>query len=317
MSQSPIQRFVRELRRRHVPQTTAIYLVAAWAVIQFADVVVPNLNGPQWMVTAVIVASLVGFPVMLVLAWIFEMGPGGIHRTDEADAGAAAPETGETGATGAADLPGRRAGDTRSGPWLAVAAILIVGIGSALGVAYVLRGEPEPAAPASGPDEPSAVQGLAPGGQPAPGVYRMGTEMADSIQEQVLRAMDVARGLDSLDLSGLAKLGEGFAVQAGQGLVVFNPEQWRPGVDAPMPLAEGDTLQVTGMAADSAGIVRVSVDGSPIVVMEQAQETIRFTASIVGTGSAGTRTVAIVAETGDDREIRREFEIVQLPGGTP
>jgi hypothetical protein len=84
-----------------------------------------------------------------------------------------------------------------------------------------------------------------------------------------------------------------------------------------MPLAKGDTLPVIGMAAASTGIVSVSVDGTPVVVMEEPQETVRFTASIIGTGSAGTRTVTIVAMTGDDREIRREFEIVQLPGGTP
>ena len=39
MSRSPFQRFISELRRRHVPQTAAIYLVAAWAAIEFSDVV--------------------------------------------------------------------------------------------------------------------------------------------------------------------------------------------------------------------------------------------------------------------------------------
>lgn len=70
MSQSsPFQRFVQELRRRHVPQTAAVYLVSAWAAIQFADAVVPNLEGlPQWVVTAVIVAAGVGFPVILIMA---------------------------------------------------------------------------------------------------------------------------------------------------------------------------------------------------------------------------------------------------------
>lgn len=59
MSRSPFQRVISELRRRHVPQTAAVYLAAAWAAIEFADAVVPNLNGPQWVVTAVIVAALV------------------------------------------------------------------------------------------------------------------------------------------------------------------------------------------------------------------------------------------------------------------
>jgi hypothetical protein len=201
----------------------------------------------------------------------------------------------------------------------------VVGIGSALGVAFVLRGEPEPEA-SSGPDRPSAVQGLAPGGEAAPGTYRLGTELSDSLQAEVMRSLGSLGALDSLDLSGLmevsrkaAEAAAGGAVPgAVVGILITEPEAWRVGGDdVPAPLAEGDTLAVTGMAFDSAGIVMVSVDGKPVVAMEEGQPRVRFSTSLVGTESAGPRTVAIVARTADGREIRREFEIVQLPGGTP
>ncbi|NIP83184.1 MAG: hypothetical protein GWM90_29710, partial [Gemmatimonadetes bacterium] len=90
--------------------------VAAWAAIEFADVVVPNLNGPQWVVTAVIVAALVGFPAMLITAWVFDWGPEGLHRTDA--------ESGE---------PGTSAGTTTPpAPWFAAVAVLVVVIATAL-----------------------------------------------------------------------------------------------------------------------------------------------------------------------------------------
>ncbi|MEJ2503243.1 MAG: hypothetical protein P8177_07980, partial [Gemmatimonadota bacterium] len=113
---SPFQRFFHELRRRHVPQTVAVYLVAAWAAIQFADVVVPNLNGPQWIVTAVIVAALVGLPIVLLLAWIFDWGPEGLHRTGPEKEGYGSPL--ELGT-----------------PWLPALAVLVVAIGSAVAAA--------------------------------------------------------------------------------------------------------------------------------------------------------------------------------------
>ncbi len=133
MSQrSPVQRFIHELRRRHVPQTAAIYLVAGWAAIQFADVVAPNLGWPQGVVTAVIIAAAVGFPAVLVLAWFFDLGPEGIHRTGD--------EPARTG-PGSPSAPGTAAAGGRSGaPWVAAVAILVVAIGSAVAMALLLSG---------------------------------------------------------------------------------------------------------------------------------------------------------------------------------
>jgi TolB-like protein/Flp pilus assembly protein TadD len=54
--------------------------------MQIATQVFPFLEIPNWMVRAVIVLLVFGFPVALVIAWAFESTPQGIRRTEAADA---------------------------------------------------------------------------------------------------------------------------------------------------------------------------------------------------------------------------------------
>lgn len=322
MSPSPFQRFIQELRRRHVPQTAAIYLVAAWAAIEFADVVVPNLNGPQWVVTAVIVAALVGLPVMLVVAWVFEWGPEGLHRTaEEADRPGDGGELGEIGVTSST------ASSWRPQPWTAALAVLVVAIGSAVAVTFMLRaGEPgEAAAPAPdtleardtqsttvrGPDAPGLVPPVPP--RDLPEAY--GEATAESIQARVVRTFGA---LDSLDFSELAELGRRMAARVGNEVVIEEPEAWQlGGPQTPVPLAEGDTLVVEGVALDTAGVAAVMVDGETVAEADPPEPTLAFTAALVGTGSVGMRRVVIAIRTGDGRQLQTEYRISQLPGGTP
>ncbi|MGQ0812852.1 MAG: hypothetical protein ACT4O1_00095 [Gemmatimonadota bacterium] len=51
------------------------YAVAAWVLIQVATSTFPYLGLPDWAVTLVIVVTLVGFPVALVLSWLFQIRP--------------------------------------------------------------------------------------------------------------------------------------------------------------------------------------------------------------------------------------------------
>lgn len=319
MSQSsPFQRFVRELRRRHVPQTAAVYLVAAWAAIQFADVVVPNLDRPQWIVRAVIVAAGVGFPVVLVLAWIFDWGPDGIHRTGPAEGERTVP-SGQAAPTG----PSRA-----STPVIAVAAVLVVGIGSALAVGALLAGGdgegepvgagPDPAAPPGQPERPELVPRLD----------------VDSLQESIRRQLgdiqgfrDLGRlgalpwpdagGMDSLEMGDLIDVAVAMAEEAELNVLLRQPAQWRLDRRVPAPLAEGDTLVIDGVAVDSAGVASVAVEGTIVAEAEQLREALGFTGSVVGTGRSGIRRIEIVVRTGDGREIRRSYPVVQQPGGGP
>jgi TolB-like protein/Tfp pilus assembly protein PilF len=74
--------FFSELKRRRVGKVAIAYGAIAWAVTEASSVVVPALHLPEWLVTAIVVFLLVGFPVAMVLAWIFDVGPQGIERTE-------------------------------------------------------------------------------------------------------------------------------------------------------------------------------------------------------------------------------------------
>lgn len=73
--------FFAELKRRRVGKVAIGYGAIAWAVTEGASVVFPALHLPDWTMTFIVVFLLAGFPVAMVLAWIFDVGPEGIHRT--------------------------------------------------------------------------------------------------------------------------------------------------------------------------------------------------------------------------------------------
>ena len=81
--------FIERLKTRHVFRVAAMYAVTAWVLLQVGSVVFAPLGLPNWSQTALIVVVAVGFPVALVLAWIYDVTPDGIVKTEEG----AAPTT--------------------------------------------------------------------------------------------------------------------------------------------------------------------------------------------------------------------------------
>ncbi len=74
--------FFAELKRRRVGKVAIAYGAIAWGVTEASSVVFPALHVPEWAMTFVVVFLLVGFPISMILAWIFDVGPEGIHRTE-------------------------------------------------------------------------------------------------------------------------------------------------------------------------------------------------------------------------------------------
>jgi len=81
--ETSISDFFAELRRRRVPRVIVLYAIAGWIVIEVASTVLPNLNLPDWSVTLVTVLVVLGFILAIMLAWAFDIGPGGIQRTPD------------------------------------------------------------------------------------------------------------------------------------------------------------------------------------------------------------------------------------------
>src|SRR6056297_566897 len=72
-----------ELKRRKVFRAAIAYLVVAWVVVEVASTVAPNLNLPEWTPRMVTLLVMLGFPLALVLAWIFDFTSEGVKVTDD------------------------------------------------------------------------------------------------------------------------------------------------------------------------------------------------------------------------------------------
>jgi TolB-like protein len=80
------QRFLAKLKRRGVFRAAALYGTVAFVTIEASDLVLPRLAVPEWTVTLVVWVALIGFPIALVLAWMYEKTPDGMRATDPAEA---------------------------------------------------------------------------------------------------------------------------------------------------------------------------------------------------------------------------------------
>lgn len=74
--------FFSELKRRHVFRVALAYVLAAWLVLQVADVILPILQAPGWIAQVLLASIAVGFLIAVVLAWFYEMTPQGVKRDD-------------------------------------------------------------------------------------------------------------------------------------------------------------------------------------------------------------------------------------------
>jgi adenylate cyclase len=79
------KKFFAELKRRKVYSVAVTYAVVGWLLIQIATQVFPFFEIPNWGVRLVVILVVIGFPVALVLAWIYDFTRQGIKRTDDVD----------------------------------------------------------------------------------------------------------------------------------------------------------------------------------------------------------------------------------------
>ena len=82
-----------ELKRRGVFPVAAAYTVAAWLLVQVADVLLAAFDAPDWFLRTGIILLAVGFPVALILAWVFEWTSEGVIRSEDLPADYAGAST--------------------------------------------------------------------------------------------------------------------------------------------------------------------------------------------------------------------------------
>ena len=69
-----------ELKERNVVRVTALYLAAAWLILQVADLVFEAYEFPAFGMRVLITLMALGLPAAIALAWIYEWTPDGIRR---------------------------------------------------------------------------------------------------------------------------------------------------------------------------------------------------------------------------------------------
>ncbi len=69
--------FFREVWRRRVLQVAIPYGVGAWLLVQVAEIVLDAFEAPAWIMQGMLTILVLGFPVAVVLAWVFDITPKG------------------------------------------------------------------------------------------------------------------------------------------------------------------------------------------------------------------------------------------------
>ena len=67
-----------ELKRRKVFKVGAAYLVVAWLAVQAASIGFPAFDAPPWALRVFILIALLGFPIAVVMAWVFDFTREGV-----------------------------------------------------------------------------------------------------------------------------------------------------------------------------------------------------------------------------------------------
>lgn len=76
--------FVAELKRRKVIRVAIAYLAVSWLILQVGSMVIPAFNIPTWTLRLLVLLVVLGLPLALVLAWLYEITPAGLVRETEA-----------------------------------------------------------------------------------------------------------------------------------------------------------------------------------------------------------------------------------------
>ena len=72
-----------ELKRRNVVKAAISYVVVSWLIIRIVSLLGNIVEAPIWVSKGLFFLLLIGFPICILLAWIYELTPDGIKRTSQ------------------------------------------------------------------------------------------------------------------------------------------------------------------------------------------------------------------------------------------
>ena len=74
-----------ELKRRNVVRVGIAYVVIGWFLAQIAEFAFENFGAPDWVLKSVVVVLMLGLPLALFFAWVYEITPEGVKKESEID----------------------------------------------------------------------------------------------------------------------------------------------------------------------------------------------------------------------------------------
>ena len=80
-----VQKFFSELERRKVYRIAIAYGISAWLIAQIAGLILSSFEAAPWVMKMVIIVLIIGFPIAMILSWVFEFSPEGIIKTAPLD----------------------------------------------------------------------------------------------------------------------------------------------------------------------------------------------------------------------------------------
>ncbi|MBT8113511.1 MAG: hypothetical protein KJO47_07510 [Gammaproteobacteria bacterium] len=80
-----IKKYIAELKRRHVIKSSIAYLVVAWLITQVASIILPVFEAPPYIMKVLLFILAIGFPISVILAWIYDVTPKGLEKTKKDD----------------------------------------------------------------------------------------------------------------------------------------------------------------------------------------------------------------------------------------
>jgi len=76
-----LKKYIEELKRRNVIKAGIAYLIVAWLIAQIASIILPTFEAPPWVMKTLLFVLIIGFPINLVISWIYDVTPEGIKKT--------------------------------------------------------------------------------------------------------------------------------------------------------------------------------------------------------------------------------------------
>jgi len=76
-----LSRFWREIKRRNVHRSLAVYAGTAYVFLEASTIIFPRWGFPDWAIDALLYLLILGAIITVFVSWVFDVTPEGIKRT--------------------------------------------------------------------------------------------------------------------------------------------------------------------------------------------------------------------------------------------